>query len=164
MDHPERVERMTALDIPPPFRVPVRPAAVLLPVMLSYQIPIVTAGYPLHRNGQLVRAILKLGAGKNFEFTEEEVEAFVEPLREPARARASVSAYRTFLLREAGRPRHSAADLKVPTTLLMADGLFYRVARPDPTEHLRVEMLPGTGHFLAEQVPDEVLELSGLMA
>jgi len=166
MDHPERVERMTALDIPPPFRPPVRPASLLLPVMLSYQIPIVSPfiGYRLHRNGQLVRAILKLGAGSNFSFTEEETRAFVEPLREPARARASVRNYRTFLAREAGRPRHTASDLKVPTTLIMADGLFYRVARPDPSPTLDVQMIPGTGHFLAEQVPDEVIARSGLMA
>ena len=166
LGHPERVERMTALDIPPPFRPPTRPASLLLPVMLSYQLPIVApfAGYRLHRNGQLVRAILSLGAGKNFSFTEEEKRIFVEPLREPARARASVANYRTFLRHEMARTGRRPEQLKVPTTLIMADGLFDRVARPDPTEYLRTFTLPRSGHFRPEERPDEVLEISGLMA
>src|SRR4051812_23862934 len=164
MDHPDRVERLTVLDVPPPWPPPLRPALVLMPAMLSYQLPIVTAGYPLHRNGQLVRTVLKLGSGSNFDFTEQEIGAFVEPLREPARARASVNCYRTLLLHEAGRTGRRADELRVPTLLLMANGLFYKVARPDPTPTLRVEKLPGSGHFLAEERPDEVLERSGLMA
>src|SRR3954469_10186394 len=166
MDHPERVAGLTALDIPPPWPPPVRPATALMPAMLSYQVPIVTpgVGYRLHRNGQLVKAVLRLGAGKNFAFSDEEVRAFTEPLREPARARASVACYRTLLLHEIGRTGRRPEDLVVPTTLIFADGLFYKVSRPEPTPSLRVEMIPGTGHFLAEQAPDEVLEISGLMA
>jgi pimeloyl-ACP methyl ester carboxylesterase len=166
MDHPERVAGLTALDIPPPWRPPVRPATVLLPVMMSYQLPIVAPGlgYRLHRNGQLVRAICKFGSGPNFDFTEEELDAYAEPLKEPARARASVANYRTFLAREVARTGRRPEDLTVPTTLIMADGLFDKVTRPAPTQHLTVEMLPGTGHFLAEQAPDDVLRLSGLMA
>src|SRR4051794_26090444 len=166
IDHPDRVERFTALDIPPPWPPPVRPATALLPLMMSYQVPIVTpgVGYRLHRNGQLVRAVCKFGAGSNFDFTEEELDAYAEPLREPERARASVTNYRTSLLYEVARAGRRPDQLKVPTRLIMADGLFYKVARPEPTDVLSVEKIPGTGHFLAEEAPDEVLRRSGLMA
>src|SRR3954453_22051743 len=166
MDHPDRVEGLTVLAVPPPWRPPVRPAAALLPVMLAYQVPIVAPGlgYRLHRNGQIVRLVCRFGAGRNWRMTDEELACYVEPLREPARARASVANYRTFLLHEVARTGRRARDLVVPTTLIMGDGLFYKVARPAATDHLAVEMLPGAGHFLAEERPDEVLKLSGLMA
>jgi pimeloyl-ACP methyl ester carboxylesterase len=165
MDHPDRVERLTVLDVPPPWRPPVRATTPLLPVMLSYQLPIVTPGlgYRLHRNGQIVRLVCRVGAGRNWSFSDEEIACFVEPLREPARARASVAVYRTLLLREVGRTGRHPDELTVPTKLIMGDGLFYKVARPEPTAHLSVEMVPGAGHFLAEEAPDEVLRRSGLM-
>jgi pimeloyl-ACP methyl ester carboxylesterase len=164
MDHPDRVERLTALDIPPPWPPPLRPAIALLPFVLTYQLPIVAPGLGmwLHRTGRLVPIICRLAAGRDWALSPEEVRCYTDPLREPARARASVSNYRTFLLREVGRTGRKPAHLVTPTTLIFGDGPFYRTSRPEPSPTLRVEMIPRTGHFLAEEAPDEVLRISGL--
>jgi pimeloyl-ACP methyl ester carboxylesterase len=165
MDHPERVERLVVLDIPPPWTPRPRPATLLLPFLLSYQIAIATPGLGmwLHRSGLLVRLLLRIGTGPDFAFSDEEIEAYVEPLREPARARASVACYRTLLLHELGRTGRKPEQLAVPTTLIMGGaGMINRVARPDPTPSLRVETIERGGHFLAEEAPDEVLRISGL--
>src|SRR4051812_7348871 len=75
MDHPERVERLTALVIPPPSPPPLRPATALLPVMLSYQLPIVARGLGewLHESGRLVPFICRLAAGRDWALSPEEV-------------------------------------------------------------------------------------------
>jgi pimeloyl-ACP methyl ester carboxylesterase len=167
IDHPERVERLVVLDMGPPWPPKPHPTAILLPVLVSYQVAIATPGLGmwLHRSGRLVRFLLRLGTGPGFRFSEEELEAYAEPLREPARARASIACYRTFLARELGRSGRRPEQLQVPTTLIMGGaGMINRVTRPESSGALTVEIIPRSGHFLAEEAPDEVLRLSRLMA
>src|SRR3954464_14704297 len=65
IDPPERVERLVALDIAPPFPPRPQPGALLLPVFLSYQFAIVTPGVGMRglTSGRLVRTLLRIGTG-----------------------------------------------------------------------------------------------------
>ena len=83
---------------------------------------------------------------------------------EPARARAAVQVYRVFNLREAlpiARGRYADAHLTVPTLLLFGEDDF--VLRPSMlggyqhhADEMRVELVPGCGHFIADERPDLV--------
>jgi pimeloyl-ACP methyl ester carboxylesterase len=157
-DHPERVERMVGLDIPPPWRTPPHPAQLLLPFLLAYQLPIVLPGLGrwLMTSGRYVPWILRFGSGSAKTWSDEEVRAYTEPLRDPARARASVQIYRTFQRRELLAQLRRRGPVRVPALLLMGGESVFRLVVGDPG--LPVEAVEGSGHFLAEEAPDRVLE------
>src|SRR3712207_2022840 len=89
---------------------------------MSYQLVLGTPllGERLLRHlPQVVSRGLQADAVSTDAFSEADLAAFREPLREPARARASSLYYRTFLLAEAPRLlRYRSARLTVPTLLL----------------------------------------------
>jgi pimeloyl-ACP methyl ester carboxylesterase len=164
--HPQRVERLFALDIGPPWGGPLRARQLALPLLASYQAVLAT---PLLGRGVLtssphfVRAIIRAGSGRGARWTERELDMYANVLREPARARASSACYRTFLTREVtavlGRSRSS--QLHVPTLLAMGGASTIRmVLDPQPAPNLRVETIPGAGHFLAEEAPEQVLAMA----
>jgi pimeloyl-ACP methyl ester carboxylesterase len=163
MNHPERLERFVALDIAPPWRRPPTPGLLLAPVFFTYQLAISLIGPRLMTSSQtFVRNIIRVASGPDAEWTDTEIEAFAAQLQEPARARASVACYRTFLRREfLALQRRRAPELAVPTLLIMGGaGLLNRMVRPQPMPNLRVEVIPRAGHFLAEEQPERVLELA----
>jgi pimeloyl-ACP methyl ester carboxylesterase len=167
--HPERVDRLLALDIAPPWRQGLlpRPRQLALPLVGSYQVLLATPilGPRTMTSGtRFVRTIIRLGSGPHARWSDDELDAYATVLCEPARARASSACYRTFLTREL--PRVAARgdrslELKVPALLALggSSGLR-RVLDPRPEHHLRVETIPGAGHFLPEEDPDEVLRLA----
>ena len=160
LDHPERVEKMLALDIPPPWPSPPHPGMALLPFALIYQLPIVAPflGPWLMRSGRFVPRLLAFGAGPDKRWTPEEVRAYTEVLREPARARASVQIYRTFERREIAESFRRARPSGLPVLLAMgAASIFHRIIGDTG---LRTELVPRCGHFIAEEKPDEVLRLA----
>jgi pimeloyl-ACP methyl ester carboxylesterase len=91
----------------------------------------------------------------------DEVDAFVQRICQPARARASSRLYRTFTLREfaavaAGRYRRQR--LRVPARILF--GVRDAFVSPvwlngwEPyADDLAVELVPDAGHFIAEEKP-----------
>jgi pimeloyl-ACP methyl ester carboxylesterase len=164
--HPQRVERMVALDIIPPWtpRPSVRHFA--LPLLLSYQLLLATpvlGTAAMTRSNAFVRAMIRSGSRLR-RWTDAELDVYADVLRDPSRARASSACYRTFLTRElpgslVGRYRPS--DLRVPTLLVMGGSSpIHRVLDPQPSPNLRVEVIEGAGHFLPEEAPDQVLELA----
>src|SRR4051812_6755970 len=65
LSHPERVERMVGLDIPPPWRTPFHAGQLLLPFALLYQLPIVAPGIGrrIMTSGTFVPRLIRRGSG-----------------------------------------------------------------------------------------------------
>jgi pimeloyl-ACP methyl ester carboxylesterase len=163
LEHPERVERMVALDITPPWAPRPSLRQLALPLLASYQLllatPVLGTG-AMTRSNAFVRAMIR-GGSRLRRWTDAELDIYADVLRDPARARASSACYRTFLTRElpglAGG--YEPSDLQVPTLLIMgAASPIYRVLDPQSSSNLRVEAIDGAGHFLPEEAPNEVLE------
>ena len=82
-------------------------------------------------------------------------------LAEPARARASVRLYRTFLAREVARsPR---GRLRVPTRIMLGDRdpaipAVLLDGAQDDADDVSVEIVPECGHFVPEEHPELVAE------
>lgn len=168
LQHPDRVERMVTLDIPPPWSGPFRPHHLAAPLLLAYQLPLALPGVgarTLTSGTSFVRAVIRGGSGPAMQWTDEELDTYALPLTDHARAQASSACYRTFLTRELpatlrGRGHHPD-ELAVPTLLAMgSQSPLRRVLAPRPSRNLRVEQIEGAGHFIAEEAPSAMLELA----
>lgn len=169
LDHPDRVERLLALDIAPPWFSPssARLRNLGLPVFASYQALLATPALgprTLTTGPRLVRAIIRTGSGPGKRWSEGELDRYAAVLAEPARARASSACYRTFLTRELpavlARGDRSR-ELRVPTLLVMgSESPLHRVLTPQPSRSVTVEVIPRAGHFLPEEAPEEVCRLA----
>jgi pimeloyl-ACP methyl ester carboxylesterase len=162
---PDRIERFVALnDVHPWSRPSLRDA---LHGWRFWYIAVLAApavgGWLLRNRPGFVRLLIRSWSARNV-WTKQELDLFAERLREPPRARASVEYYRT-LLRElplvAGRYRNRT--LRTPTLLLF--GADDGVVRPHQlrgyeghADDMRVELIPGVGHFTAEEAPELVVE------
>jgi pimeloyl-ACP methyl ester carboxylesterase len=113
------------------------------------------------RSGWLPGGILKGGSGRAARWSRDELEVYLAPLREPARARASVGLYRTFLTREApaiARGTYTSTELTVPTLSIWGSEskLAAITGIPASAANHRVEVVEGAGHFVPEEAPGEV--------
>lgn len=167
LDHPERVERLVALDIVPPWVGPVRPRNLAFPLFASYQALVATPGLgarTMIRGPGFVRTMIRVGSGPDAQWNEAELDVYANVLRQPARAQASSACYRTFLTRElpaSMRRGDRSGELRTPTLLLMGRAsALRRVLDPQPSRNLRVEAIARAGHFLPEEAPDRVLDLA----
>jgi pimeloyl-ACP methyl ester carboxylesterase len=160
---PDRVERLLTLNILPPF-IDFRARNVLSLWRLAYQL-VLAAPFLGTRVAQGLadrseRFYEWAGMGPRT-WSERERAIFLEPLREPDRARATVQYYRSFQLREllpiaAGRYQH--ARLRPPTLLLFGtrDGAQDHRALRGVERHaddFTVELVEGCGHFIVDERP-----------
>jgi pimeloyl-ACP methyl ester carboxylesterase len=162
---PERFERFAALSIVSPwYQTPISP--VLL-VGLAYQGPVVAPIVGPRVAGMPSFSRLVLQAGSDRAFDGDELAAYADRFRDPARALATVRLYRSFQWLELpamGLGRYVDGRMSVPTlgvygerdVLIGHDALAS--ARPH-TDSLRIERIPGAAHFIAEEAPEEVLSL-----
>ena len=162
---PERFRGFAALGIVHPFQSP--DLRVLQAWRGTYQVVLGTPvlGERLLRDStRPVEAVVRLGTVRQEAFSPADVQAYAQVLQEPARARASSALYRSFVLRESlpvllGRYRR--ARLTVPTRLVIGAGdpVFSRALLrgwEDVADDMTVQVLPGVGHFVPEEAPDEV--------
>ncbi len=161
---PERFRQYLALNILPPWVSP----RMVFPEMWRFTYQLVIAapflGYRLHRQGTFVRQMLRGAAEVRGAFDDETLGIFADNLAEPARAHAGVRMYRTFLLREQPEiigGRYAHARLTVPT--LQLHGTEDLALRPKMlagwqrhADDMRLELVEGCGHFIADEAPDLV--------
>ena len=163
---PERCSGLLALGIAHPFQRPTLGRA-LQSWRLSYQVALstpVVAELALRASPHLVEQAVRAGSSRPEVFDDGSALLYGQVLQEPARARASVRLYREFLLREGvpvGLGRYRRTRLTVPTRLVVGDG--DPVVTPAVLEgwqgcadDMAVEVLPGVGHFVPEEAPEQV--------
>lgn len=163
---PQRFERYLALNILPPWTTMRAMAPHLWRFWYQWMVLSPVFGYRLHRSGTFVPKVLVGASTDRSAWDQATLRSFAENLAEPARAMACVHMYRTFNLREVpkiARGRYAEARLRVPTLMLfgtddaalpsqLLDG-YERHA-----EEMRVELVDGCGHFIADERPQLVAE------
>lgn len=164
---PERIKHYVACSIPHLWPPGERPSVKRL-MTLWYQVALASPvlGPALMRNGGFTRRVL-MAARRNGRYSEQELAAFVDVLREPARARATQQYYRTFLLHEL-RPLVEGAfhdrPLSTPTRLLWGDRDVILKGGRTSGQHeayapnMTIEWVADTGHFLPEERPQIVAD------
>jgi pimeloyl-ACP methyl ester carboxylesterase len=171
LDAPERVSHYAAAGIPHPW---VRPEPGVLAKLrtasrLAYQVVISSPGLGktlVQRVPAFIRTLIRLGAADpDAAWTEEELERFVAQWREPDRAAACVSLYRTFLTKElkplaAGEYR----ERTMQTPAILFAGGQDRVVQPENlggfeanAPNMRLEVVAESGHWLPEEAPEALL-------
>ena len=166
LDHPHRIRRYLALNMYPLWPDPPTPRAALGLWRLWYVVALATPGLGrgLIRHTDFVKRVIATGAVQPDVWNKADLESFAGVLRDPARARASVRLYRTFLLRElppylAGR--HRGRRLTVPTLLLHGTrdlAVDHRRLGDWETwaDDMAVELRDDSAHFIAEELPEVV--------
>jgi pimeloyl-ACP methyl ester carboxylesterase len=161
---PELVERAILLSAPPPFP-PERldPAALLRARRLWYQLVIASAA---PRSAKLAFFRGMLEAGRRDAWEPGALDAYLEPLGQPAQVRAGTLLYRQFVTRELpaviGR-RYADARVTMPVRLLIGrhDPFYYDELLDEPAPHADDyggEAVDGVAHFLPEEAPDVLRE------
>ncbi len=163
---PQRFERYLALNILPPWVE----ARKMLPHAWRfwYQWLILSPGlgYRLHTSGRFVPKVLVGASTQRQAWDPATLHAFADNLAQPDRARACVQVYRVFNLREApaiARGRYAKQRLTVPTRMLFGtDDAALRPELIDTSQRhaddMRLELVEGCGHFIADERPDLVAE------
>ena len=154
---PERFAAFLALGAPRPGG---RPSARQLREgwRFAYQVAIAAPvlGGRLVSDPRFVERVIMGGAVQRRAWTPDDLRIFTAVLAEPARARASVRLYRTFLAREVTRgPR---GRLRVPTRILVgsrdpAIPVVLLDGAQEDADDVSVEIVPDCGHFIAEEDP-----------
>jgi pimeloyl-ACP methyl ester carboxylesterase len=167
LEHPERFAHYLALNIPTPWPEPPSPSGLTTLARLWYQVAIATPGLGqrLITGGSFVRRLITTGAVHDA-WTSEELDVFVDALKAPARAEASVHLYRTFLLRELVpflRGQFNDKRLSVPTLLLHGTrdpAIDHRALGQWEThaDEMRVELREDSGHFIVEELPEVIID------
>ena len=163
---PERFAAFVALGIVPPFQQ-LTAAKMAQAWRGTYQVVLaapVLGRALLQSSPRFVDSMVRLGL-RGAEPAVSDPSTYGAVLQQPARARASVQMYRTFLTREVtGLSRYRRRRLTVPTRLLV--GSHDPVASPalldgwqPHADDMRVEFAEGAGHFLPEEIPGRVAEL-----
>jgi pimeloyl-ACP methyl ester carboxylesterase len=163
---PQRFERFLALNIIHPW-IRLRNALPHVGRLFYQQIVLAPGiGYFAHRRRRFVRLALRAGGADPSFWDERTLAIFADNLAEPARAKAAVQMYRTFNLRELRpilRGRYSDQRLTVPTRMLFGtdDAAIHTDLLAGWQKHaddMQVELVPGCGHFIADERPDLVAE------
>jgi pimeloyl-ACP methyl ester carboxylesterase len=154
---PDRFAAFVALGSPRPGA---RPSARQLREVwrFGYQVAIAAPilGQRRVADQRFVERVIMAGAVQREAWTPDDLRTFAAVLAEPARARASVRLYRTFLAREVARsPR---GRLRVPTRILLGDRdpaipTVLLDGAQDDADDVSVEIVHECGHFVPEERP-----------
>jgi pimeloyl-ACP methyl ester carboxylesterase len=163
--HPERIERMMVLNAPHPWpRVTPRLLAAAWRSWYSWVLASPGVGPWAMRQGWLARNILGHGNVAS-PFDSGELELYVKKLQEPGRADAASHLYRYYqrTFREIVGGRWRGRRLTVPARIVFGERDRYVSPRLLPgyepyADDLEVELVPDSGHFIANERPALVVE------
>jgi pimeloyl-ACP methyl ester carboxylesterase len=167
--HPERVESYVSLAIPHPFvRFDPRLLAAVPRLWFQYAIATPILGPRLLSKGRqpLARYLLESYTADKAAFSEQEIELFVGPFRDPARARAASALYRDFIVPLFPRVLAGAyRGMRLSTPALILFGSEDPNMRAellggyqDHADDLALEPVDGASHFIADETPDVVVD------
>jgi pimeloyl-ACP methyl ester carboxylesterase len=163
---PDRFSRYLALNILHPWVVRRNVASHLWRFWYQWLILAPGIGYRLHRTGRFVPRVLVDGSTVKDAWDDDAVASFSDRFTQPDGARAAVQMYRVFNLKEARQiaaGKYERERLTVPTLLLFGEDDF--AMRPAMLAgyrrhavQMRVELVPGCGHFIADERAELVAE------
>jgi pimeloyl-ACP methyl ester carboxylesterase len=164
LDRPERLHGLLALGILHPFQAPT-PAKLLQAWRGSYQLLLAAPLLPelvMRSSPQFVAGMIRSGSVRDEAMGPQVARLYGEVLRDPARARASVQLYRTFVTHEVRQlGPYQRRRLHVPTHLIVGSNDFLTTKAlldgwQGHADDMLVETIPGAGHFLPEEAPGHV--------
>jgi pimeloyl-ACP methyl ester carboxylesterase len=163
---PDRFSRFLALNILHPWVVRRNFAPHAWRFWYQWLILSPVIGYRLHRSGKFVPKVLVGGSSVKEAWDDDSIAAFSDSFTRPDHARAAVQVYRVFNLKEAGAiaaGSYRDERLSVPTLLLFGEDDFAMAPSllagfQDHADDMRVELVPGCGHFIADERPELVAE------
>jgi pimeloyl-ACP methyl ester carboxylesterase len=165
---PDRVEKLLALSIIHPWirreGGPLETIKAMLGASYQFVLASPVVGRQVVQRTPVIKTALGRGSAQ-YDWPEEVRAAYADRWREPRRAAATSSIYRTFLLREIGGivgGRYRDMRLRVPTVLLYGTGdpVITPERQKGWEEHaddMRVGEIEG-GHFLPDEQPALVAE------
>jgi pimeloyl-ACP methyl ester carboxylesterase len=165
VERPELIDRYLALSL---FHLwPKAGVKQALAMRRFWYWPVVASprlGPAVVRSRRFRKAIYRIWAAPGAHWSDTDFDALTAHLEEPARALASSLSYRAALAElapaVAGRFRHSSTTTPVLFLHGAVDGCI-DPALVTPTRrapNMTIEILPGVGHFPAEEVPELVLQ------
>jgi pimeloyl-ACP methyl ester carboxylesterase len=164
LGQPQLIERALLISVSPPFppEGPPTPGDLVRLSRLWYMLVL---GSPLPALGKVPFIRQVLLQGRQDAWGPGELEAYLEPLRQPAQQRATTLLYRQFVTRELagvlGGQHQGRLTMPVRFLTGRQDPLFDEraldLARPHADDY-DGEALEGVGHFLPEEAPDLLRE------
>jgi pimeloyl-ACP methyl ester carboxylesterase len=162
---PERVERLVMLNTAHGFaKVDLRMVRALVGFWYMPLLGMPGLGPALMRRRAFLNLVMRWAHPGDSPWTSEEWDMYAGQLRDRRRARAAQRLYGSFVYREliAGLfGKWKRTRLRVPTLFLHGDA--DRALRPDflrgyedYADDMRLELLPGVGHFLCDSEPGRV--------
>ncbi|MEA2683883.1 MAG: hypothetical protein QOK05_2211 [Chloroflexota bacterium] len=163
---PDRFERYLALNIVTPW---LNRGAVLRNMHRSWYQLLMGSGLGgriFQLRPPLLNRALRAATVNPGTFTDADLDTYLSRLQQPERANASVQLYRELILREGAAwmaGRYGNQRLQVPTLMLFGE----EDAAISPSmlagfeahaDDMRLQLVPGSGHFIAEEKPEVVLE------
>jgi pimeloyl-ACP methyl ester carboxylesterase len=167
IEKPERVERLIALAVPPPY-LRFHPRLMKAMPVFAFQFALATPviGPALLRRGRqrLPRWLMRRFAARPDAISERDAYAYLTALAEPARARAGSALYRGLIVPEFIRilaGAYRGHRLAVPAVVLFGadDSLIPRQMLTGfevDAPHLTIEYVPGAVHFLPDEQPADI--------
>lgn len=172
--HPERVSKLAALQVPP---APVWRANMTVKqflrswYMLFFQIPGLPESLISKNDFASIRKVFKESVGRKDSFSDEDIERYVEALRQPGSVKAGIDYYRGNIRRLVARMNKRGAKgnlshgrIRVPTLFIYGEQDHAVV--PATVRNVRAFIdapyfelrIPDAGHWVQNEAPDEVNE------